>query len=111
MFWIKEVELIESVDYLKSSCFEGTQLANFEVFDAEINSAQPNHPQVQIERKEEQKAPKRGPFPSRKTDRLPDFRSLEPIILSRIMPTFLQLFLELIMFRNSIQYGTEFYDQ
>ena len=39
------MELNESVDYLKSSCsVEGVQMANFEVFDAEIDSAQPNHP-------------------------------------------------------------------
>ena len=35
--------------------------------------------------------------------------SLEPTILSRIVPTYLQLFFELIIFRNSIRNGTKFY--
>ena len=37
--------------------------------------------------------------------------SQEPMILSRIMPTELQLFFEMMIFRNSIQNGTEFYYQ
>ena len=37
--------------------------------------------------------------------------SQEPTILSRIMPTYLQLFFEMMIFRNSIQSGTEFYCQ
>ena len=40
MLWIKEVELVESVDDLKSSCsIKGTQMPNFEVLDAKIASA------------------------------------------------------------------------
>ena len=35
--------------------------------------------------------------------------SLEPMILSRIMPTYLLLVFEMMIFRNSIQSGTEFY--
>ena len=35
--------------------------------------------------------------------------SLELMILSRIMPTYLQLFFEMMIFRNSIQGGTAFY--
>ena len=34
--------------------------------------------------------------------------SLEPLILSRIMPTYLQLFFEMMIFRNSIRNGTKF---
>ena len=37
--------------------------------------------------------------------------SLEPMILSRIMPTYLLLHLEMTIFRNSIRNGMEFYDQ
>ena len=37
--------------------------------------------------------------------------SLEPTILSRIMPTYLQLFFEMMIFRNSIRNGTEFFYQ
>ena len=37
MLWIKEVEMVDSVDDLKSSCFvRGTQTPDFEVLDAKI---------------------------------------------------------------------------
>ena len=40
MLWIKEVELVDSVDDLKSSCsVRGSQMPNFEVLDAKIASA------------------------------------------------------------------------
>ena len=40
MHWIKEVELVDSVDDLKSSCsLRGIQMPNFEVLDAKIVSA------------------------------------------------------------------------
>ena len=40
MLWIKEVELVESVDDLKSSCsVRGIQMPNFQVLDAKIASA------------------------------------------------------------------------
>ena len=39
------------------------------------------------------------------------FRSLGPTIPSRIMPTYLQLFFEMMIFRNSIRNVTEFYYQ
>ena len=38
MLWIKEVEMVESVDGLKSSC-SGISMPNFEVLDARIASA------------------------------------------------------------------------
>ena len=81
MLWIKEVEMVDSLDDLKSSCsVRGIQMPNFEVLDAKIASA-PNQiiHNTQFKRKvslEEPKSPKRGPFPSRKTDRLPDLRVL-----------------------------------
>ena len=37
--------------------------------------------------------------------------SLEPMIPSRTMPTYLQVFFEVMIFRNSIRNGTEFYCQ
>ena len=37
--------------------------------------------------------------------------SLKPMIPSRIMPTYLQLLIEMVRFRNSIRNGTEFYYQ
>ena len=40
MLWIKEVEIVQSVDDLKSSCsIRGTQGPDFEVLDAKIASA------------------------------------------------------------------------
>ena len=40
MLWIKEVEMVESVDDLKSSCsFGGIRTPDFEVLDAKIASA------------------------------------------------------------------------
>ena len=76
MLWIKEVEMVESVDDLKSSCpVRGIRMPKFEVLDAKIASALNRiiH-NTQFKRKvilEEQK-PERGPFPSWKTDCLPD---------------------------------------
>ena len=79
--WIKEVELVDSVDGLKSSLsVRGIRMPNFEVLVARIAAAlnRINHNShfkrwVSLE---EQKAQKAGPFPSRKTDRLPDLRVL-----------------------------------
>ena len=40
MLWINKVELVDSVDYLKSSCsVRGIPMPNFEVLDARIASA------------------------------------------------------------------------
>ena len=81
MLWIKEVELVDSVDDLKSSCsIRGIHMPNFEVLDAKIASALNSvvH-NTQFKRKvslEEQKAKKRGPLSPRETDRLPDLRVL-----------------------------------
>ena len=85
MQWIKEVEMVDSVDDLKSSSsVRGIQMPNFEVLDARIASAMnriihSSHFKRGIS--------SGGPFPSRKTDRIPDLRVLpgsqEPTILSR----------------------------
>ena len=81
MQWIKEVELVDSVDELRSSSsIRGISMPNFEVLDARIASAlnkiiHNSHYKRKISL-EEQKSPKRGPFPSRKTDCLLDLRSL-----------------------------------
>ena len=67
MLWIKEVELVDSVDGLKSSCsVRGIQMPNFEVLDAKIASALNRiiH-NTQFKRKvslEEQKAQKEDRF-------------------------------------------------
>ena len=81
MLWIKEVEMVDSVDDLKSPCsVRGIRMSDYEVLDARIASArnriiQNTHFKNKVSL-EEQKAPKRGPFPSWKTDRLPDLRVL-----------------------------------
>ena len=81
MLWIKEVELVDSVDDLKSSSSKRCiSMPKFEVLDARIASALNriiHYTQFKrIVGLEEQKAQKRGPFPSRKTDRLLDLRIL-----------------------------------
>ena len=70
MQWIKEVELVDSVDELRSSSStRGISMPNFEVLDARIASAlnkiiHNSHFKRRIS-VEEKKGPKRGPFPSR----------------------------------------------
>ena len=70
MQWIKEVELVDSVDELRSSSStRGISMPNFEVLDARIASALNKiiH-NSQFKRRislKEQKASERGPFPSR----------------------------------------------
>ena len=80
MLWIKEVELVDSVDDLKSSCsVRGIQMPNFEVLDAKIAAALNRITlNSQFKRKvslEEQKSQKEDFF-SWNTDRLPDLRVL-----------------------------------
>ena len=84
MQWIKEVELVDSVDELRSSSStRGISMPNFEVLDARIASAlnriiHNSHfiRKVSLKESEGTKSPNRAPFPSRKTDRLPDLRVL-----------------------------------
>ena len=69
MQWIKRVEMVDSVDDLKSSCSVRTiQMPNFEVLDAKIASA--------LNRIMHYSHFKRRAFPLRKTDRLLDLRVL-----------------------------------
>ena len=70
MQWIKEVELVDSVNELRSSSsIRGISMPNFEVLDARIASAlnkiiHNSHFKKEISL-EEQKGPEVGPFPSR----------------------------------------------
>ena len=81
MQWIKEVELVDSVDELRSSSSSrGISMPNFEVLDARIASAlnkiiHNSHIKRRISL-EEQKAQKQDRFPSRQTDCLLDLRLL-----------------------------------
>ena len=81
MQWIKEVEMVDSVDDLRSSSsIRGISMPNFEVLDARIASALNKiiH-NSQFKRRislEEQKGPKAGSFPSWQADCLLDSRIL-----------------------------------
>ena len=81
MLWIKEVEMVDSVDDLKSSLsVRRIRMPDFEVLDARIASALNRIIHNSHLKKKGQsggtKSPKRVPFPSWKTDRLPDLRVL-----------------------------------
>ena len=118
MQWIKEVELVDSVDDLKSSCSaRGSRTPDFEVLDARIASPLNKIIHNSHFKKKNQsggtKGPEAGPFPSRQIDCLLDLRFLpghwEPLILSKTTPTCSPLFFEMTIFRNSILSGTEYY--
>ena len=93
MQWIKEVELVDSVDELKSSSsVRGISMPNFEVLDARIASAlnkiiHNSHFKRRISL-EEQKAQKQDSFLRGRQIAYLFSGSLEPMILSRTMPTF-----------------------
>ena len=80
MLWIKEVELVDSVDELgSSSSTRGISMPNFEVLDARIASALNNIIQNPLQEKGQSgrnESSQRRPFPSRKTDYLADLRIL-----------------------------------
>ena len=116
MLWIKEVEMVESVDDLKSSCsVRGTQGPDFEVLDAKIASALNRiiH-DTRFKKKvslEEMKADKEDRFcRGRQIAYLiyEYFPVTGTMILSRIMPSCLQSFFKMMIFRSSIRNGTKF---
>ena len=81
MLWSKEVEMVESVDDLKSSrSIRGTPGPDFELLDARIVSAlNNNHPEYPLQEKGQSggnESSQRTFFPSRKTDRVLDLRVL-----------------------------------
>ena len=81
MLWIKEVEMVESVDDLKNFAFyQRNSWVKFEVLDPRIAIALNKIINNTRFKKKVQsggpKSPKGGPFPSRKTGRLPDLRAL-----------------------------------
>ena len=70
MQWIKEVEMVDSVDDFKSSSStRGISMQNFEVLDARIASALNKIIHSSLFKRrislEEQKGPEAGPVPSR----------------------------------------------
>ena len=81
VLWIKEVEMVDSLDELKSSrSVHGKDFPNLEMLDVEIASALNKIIQnSQFKKKvslEEQKAQEGGLVSTRKTDRLHDLRLL-----------------------------------
>ena len=117
MQWIKEVELVDSVDELRSSSsIRGVSMPNFEVLDARIASALNKiiH-NSQFKRRislEEQKA--------QKEDRFLRGRQIAFLICDQFRVTGTHdsvenyttcspLFFEMTIFRNSIPSGTEFH--
>ena len=117
MHWIKEVEMVDSVDdVMSSSSMRGFQMPKFEVFDVRIASAlnriiRDSHFKRRIGQ-EEQKAQKQDRFfRGRQIAYLiyDYFGSLGAMILPRTTPTYSLLLFEMMIFRNSILSGTEFY--
>ena len=126
MQWIKEVEMVDSVDELRSSSsFRCISMPNFEVLDARIASAlnkiiHNSHFKRRISL-EEQKTQKQDRFLRGKHiayliyDYLiyDYFQTLESMILLKTMPTYSLSVYEMMIFRNSIRSGTNFivYDE
>ena len=78
MLWIKEVEMVESVDDLKIFVFYQKN-SNTGTRREKCFSTEQNHPEYPRQEKGQSggnESPKRGSFPSRKTDRLLDLRVL-----------------------------------
>ena len=75
--WVKEVEKVESVEELKSSrSVSGNNFPNFEMLDAKTASEH-DHPEFTSQEEGQSQgteSPERGPFSTRKTDRLHDQR-------------------------------------
>ena len=104
-------------DQKSSSSIRGISMPNFEVLDAKIASALNRIIQntrfkekVSLEEMKAQKEDRflRGGQIAYLIYDMSTSRSLEPMILSRIMPTYLQLFFEMMIFRTSIRSGAEF---
>ena len=81
MFRIKEVEMVYSLDEIKSSrSASGKNFTNFEMLDARIASAlNENHPEFPVQEDGQPpgaESPERGLVSTRKTDRLHDLRLL-----------------------------------
>ena len=77
MLWIKEVEMVDSVDELRSSSsIRGISMPNFEVLDVRIASAlNKNHQQFQV-----QKENQYGGTKAQKEDRFLRGRQISPTL-------------------------------
>ena len=106
--------MIESVDDLKSSrSIKGTHGPDFELLDARIASKSSKIPASKERSVWRNKKPKKRTV-SFEEDRLlttstNTSTSLGPMILSRIMPIYLQSLFEMTIFSSSIRDGMKFY--
>ena len=117
MQWIREVEMVDSVDELRSSSStRGISMPNFEVLDVGIASAlnkiiHNSHFNTSIILRNKKPRSRTVSFVA---DRLPTWStnnsgSLESMILSKTMPTNSLLVYEMMIFRNSFRNGTKFH--
>ena len=116
MQWIKEVEMVDSVDDLKSSSStRGIRMPNFEVLDARIASAlnQIIH-NFHFKRRislEEQKAQKQYRFLRGRQIAYLIYEYFRVTGANDSVENYADLVFEMMIFRNPIQSGTEFYCQ
>ena len=109
MLWIKEVEMVDSVDELKSSrSIAGKKFPNFDDAGREdCFCSEQDHPEFPFQEKSQSGGTKK---PRKRTGFYEEDRSLTcstntsrslvPMILSRIMQTYLQLLFQMTMFRE-----------
>ena len=116
--WIKEVEMVESVDDLESSrSIKGTHGPDFELLDARNASAlnkiiQNTRFKKKVSLEEMKECSQRRPFPSRKTDSYliyEQFLVTGPNDSVENYAGYLQLFFKMTTFKSSIRNGTEFF--
>ena len=114
MQWIKEVELVDSADELRSSSStRGISMPNFEVLDARIASAlnkiiHNSHFKRKISL-EEQKAQKEGRFLRGRQIAYLIYEQFRVTGTDDSVENYTDLFFEMTIFRNSILSGTEYY--
>ena len=115
--WITKVKMVQSVDDPKSLCsVRGIRMPDVEDFDGRFASALDK---IIQNTRFKRKVVWRNKKPKKRTVSFKGNRSLiwsmspsgslESMILSRTMPTYLLLVFEMMIFRHSIQSGTEFY--
>ena len=120
MQWIKEVEMVDSVDDFKSSCsVRGKRMPIFEALDARIASAlnriiHNSHFKRRVSL-EEQKAPIEDRFPRGRQIAYLIYESFRVTgannSVEKLCRLICYLLFEMTIFRNSIQNGMEFYYQ
>ena len=120
MLWIKEVEVVWISGWSQIfALYQRNSWSELWVVRREnCFSTEQNHPEYPLQEKGQSggnESSQRRPFPSRK-DRWLTWStntsgSLVPTMPSRIMPTYLQLLFEKMVFRNSIRNETKFYSR